>query len=162
MRSNLASLASRISTEMADQFTKAKRSEIMAAVRSRGNKETELRLAEILRSCGISGWRRHERIRGCPDFVFPRARLAVFVDGCFWHGCPKHCRMPAANRSYWQEKISRNISRDRATVRALKAEGWRVLRLWAHTLRHPTRVSQRIIKELSACRRRAKHTRTIL
>src|SRR2546430_182133 len=102
----------------------------MAAVRSKGNRETELRLVDILRAAGITGWRRHQTLPGRPDFVFRAERLAVFVDGCFWHGCPQHCRMPAANSRYWQQKISRNISRDRASVRSLKAAGWRVIRLW--------------------------------
>ena len=132
----------------------------MAAVRSKGNRETELRLVDILRAAGITGWRRHQTLPGRPDFVFRAERLAVFVDGCFWHGCPQHCRMPAANSRYWQQKISRNISRDRASVRSLKAAGWRVIRLWGHALRYSARVSQHIIRELNASRRRCKNTRT--
>lgn len=79
---------------VADVFTKKKRSQIMAAVRSTGNRTTELRLASILRANGITGWRRHQPLPGKPDFVFRRERLAVFADGCFWHGCPRHLRMP--------------------------------------------------------------------
>lgn len=75
---------------MADVFTKAERSKVMAAVRSRGNRDTELKLAAILRAHGITGWRRQQPMRGKPDFVFRREQLAVFVDGCFWHGCPIH------------------------------------------------------------------------
>ena len=129
----------------------------MAAVRSTGNRETELKLVAILRNVGIKGWRRHADIPGRPDFVFPVERLAVFVDGCFWHGCPQHCRMPEANGRYWQEKIARNIRRDRVTVHTLKAAGWRVIRLWGHALRYPDRVGRRIIKELSAARSGCKH-----
>jgi DNA mismatch endonuclease, patch repair protein len=136
---------------VADKFSKAKRSQVMAAVRSKGNRETELKLVAILRAAGITGWRRHQSLPGCPDFVFLAQRLVIFVDGCFWHGCPQHCRMPKANGRYWQQKISRNIGRDRATVRILKAARWRVIRLWGHSLRHPTRVSRRIINELNAC-----------
>ncbi len=77
---------------MADVFSKSKRSKVMAAIRSKGNKDTELRLAFILRAYGIKGWRRHYPLPGKPDFVFPKQRLAVFVDGCFWHSCPKHGR----------------------------------------------------------------------
>jgi len=135
---------------MPDVFTKSKRSQIMAAIRSRGNKDTELKLAAILRAARITGWRRHEPLPGRPDFVFRRERLAVFVDGCFWHGCRRHCRMPQDNREYWQRKISRNLARDRATTKALKASGWRVLRLWGHALRHPDAVLNRITSELSA------------
>lgn len=145
---------------MADTFSKAKRSSIMAAVRSRGNRETEMKLVAILRVAGIKGWRRHQPLPGCPDFIFRAERLAIFVDGCFWHGCPLHCRLPAANGHYWRRKISRNVFRDRATVQTLKASGWRVIRIWAHALRFPGRVSQRIIKELSDCRRECKHSVT--
>jgi DNA mismatch endonuclease (patch repair protein) len=121
----------------------------MAAVRSRGNKETELKLLKLLRSHQITGWRRHQKLPGNPDFVFPGQRLALFVDGCFWHGCRKHCRMPATNRDYWNAKISRNIARDKITVRALRNAGWRVIRFWSHALRQPDAIIKRINKELS-------------
>ena len=71
---------------MTDVFSKKQRSQVMAAIRSKGNKTTELRLASILRAHGIKGWRRDQPLFGKPDFVFRRERLAVFVDGCFWHG----------------------------------------------------------------------------
>ncbi|SRR5581483_3655007 len=135
---------------MADVISKARRSEVMAAVRSRGNKETELKLVAILRSARIAGWRRHQPLLGRPDFVFYKARLVVFVDGCFWHGCRLHCRIPENNREYWQRKILGNTVRDRATSRLLRRAGWRVLRIWGHSLRFPERVVQRINSELSA------------
>jgi DNA mismatch endonuclease (patch repair protein) len=133
----------------------------MAAVRSRGNKETEVKMAKLLRSAGLTGWRRHQRVKGNPDFVFRRERIALFVDGCFWHGCRQHCRMPAANRSYWQSKILRNTVRDRKTTRTLKAAGWKVIRVWSHALRNPRVVTTRIISELNLPRRRYKHIRDI-
>jgi len=129
----------------------------MAAVRSRGNKETEVKMAKLLRSAGLTGWRRHQPVKGNPDFVFRRERIALFVDGCFWHGCPQHCRMPAANRSYWQSKILRNTVRDRKTTRTLKAAGWKVIRVWSHALRNPQAITARIISELNLARRRYKH-----
>src|SRR5437016_5248488 len=129
---------------MADTVTKAKRSQVMAAIRSRGNKATELRLVAIFRAAGITGWRRHQPLLGHPDFVFRHARLAVLIDGCFWHGCRWHCRMPQDNRNYWTRKISRNITRDHATTKALREAGWRVVRLWGHTLRNPEAVLNRI------------------
>jgi DNA mismatch endonuclease (patch repair protein) len=101
---------------MADVLSKRKRSQVMAAVRSTGNKGTELRLASILRAHRIKGWRRHRPLPGTPDFLFPKQRLALFVDGCFWHGCRWHCRMPRDNRRYWQNKISRDTKRDRDTI----------------------------------------------
>jgi len=120
----------------------------MAAIRSKGNKATELKLASILRAHGLKGWRRHCPLPGKPDFIFPKQRLAVFVDGCFWHGCRWHCRMPRDNRRYWREKISRNAARDRATTRLLRQTGWRVLRFWEHALPNPENVVSRIASAL--------------
>ena len=91
----------------------------MAAIRSKGNKDTELKLAELLRKNRIVGWRRHQALPGRPDFVFPRERVAIFVDGCFWHGCPKHGRKPTSNRAYWLPKLRRNQERDADAKRAL-------------------------------------------
>lgn len=133
---------------MADVFNKRKRSQVMAAIRSTGNLATELRLAAILRAHRITGWRRHQPLPGKPDFVFRRERLAIFVDGCFWHGCRWHLRMPQDNRSYWQRKIARNIRRDRETNRLLKRAGWRVLRVWEHALRSSDSVARRIDSKL--------------
>ena len=95
-----------------DTVSAEKRSAIMRAVRSRGNKATELALVRLLRQRKITGWRRNRPIFGKPDFVFLRLRLALFVDGCFWHGCSKHCRMPKTNSDYWRLKIARNKRRD--------------------------------------------------
>jgi DNA mismatch endonuclease, patch repair protein len=92
---------------MADTFTPEKRSEVMAAIRSKKNGQTELRLASILKEHGLFGWRRHARVYGNPDFVFYSVRLAIFVDGCFWHGCPLHGRMPRSNEHYWLPKLER-------------------------------------------------------
>src|ERR1043166_2428192 len=111
---------------MGDIFSKRKRSAVMAAIRSRGNKRTELKLISILRAHGITGWRRHQRLPGKPDFVFPRQRLAIFVDGCFWHGCPSHLQQPRQNALYWQAKIAMNQARDRHADRELLNRGWKV------------------------------------
>jgi DNA mismatch endonuclease, patch repair protein len=119
---------------MADVFTKRKRSEVMSLIRSRGNRDTELRLAQVFRSHGMIGWRRGMKLAGKPDFVFPKLRLTVFVDGCFWHGCPKHGTKPKQNAIFWREKISRNQARDRLVTRTLRAKDWRVLRVWEHEL----------------------------
>jgi DNA mismatch endonuclease (patch repair protein) len=93
---------------MSDVFTKEKRSAIMAAIRSKGNKGTEGILIGILGAYHVKGWRRHLAIEGKPDFAFQRERVAVFVDGCFWHGCAAHCRMPANNCGCRKRKVARN------------------------------------------------------
>lgn len=127
---------------MADMFTKARRSEMMSLIRSFGNKSTEVRLVSLFRKQGIVGWRRHKVLKFSasrpqprsrtvrPDFVFPQARVAIFVDGCFWHGCPRHSHSVRQNRVFWETKLARNKSRDRAASRGLERSGWTVLRIW--------------------------------
>lgn len=159
---------------MADVFSKAKRSEVMSRIRSTGNKDTEQKLASLMRAAGITGWRRQMKVRvekwSCetsrrggkhiwlrversrdakerraavaqhatliaelsvrPDFVFRAERVAVFVDGCFWHGCPRHATRPVQNRPFWDAKLVRNKARDRAVTRGLTKAGWTVLRIW--------------------------------
>jgi len=119
---------------MTDVFTKAKRSDVMSRIRGRGNKNTELALMRLLRRHRVVGWRRHQPVFGKPDFVFPKAKVAVFVDGCFWHGCPKHFSPPANNRAFWRRKLAANQARDRRVNRSLRKEGWRVVRIWEHAL----------------------------
>jgi len=106
------------------------RSKIMAAVRSRGNESTELRTARLLRKAHLTGWRRHLSILGTPDFAWPRLRVALFVDGCFWHGCPKCYRLPKHNRAYWRRKVRRNRKHDRHIASSLRSKGWIVVRAW--------------------------------
>jgi|ERR1035437_4087779 DNA mismatch endonuclease (patch repair protein) len=119
---------------MSDVFTKAKRSEVMSRIRGRGNKATELALLKLFRRHKIIGWRRHQKVFGNPDFIFPKLKLAVFVDGCFWHGCPKHATKPKNNRAFWKSKFNRNKARDLLVTRSLRSQGWRVLRIWEHEL----------------------------
>jgi len=122
----------------------------MALIRSRGNRDTELRLIALMREHGITGWRRNAPVFGKPDFVFRTARLAVFVDGCFWHGCPRHATMPANNRAFWKAKLARNGARDREVTRALRKDGWRVVRVWECALarRRSGRTIARITRAL--------------
>jgi len=72
---------------------------------------------------------------GKPDFVFPKLKLAVFVDGCFWHGCPKHGRTPKTRTSFWFAKITGNKARDKRVNHLLRAKGWKVFRVWEHELK---------------------------
>lgn len=119
---------------MADVFSREKRSQIMSRVRGRGNKATEFAMLAVLRRNRITGWRRQARLFGKPDFVFLKHHVAVFVDGCFWHGCPKHSSSPATNQAFWKQKLARNKDRDKLVVRTLKGQGWKVLRIWQHEL----------------------------
>ncbi len=118
----------------------------MSRIRGRGNKETELALAKFFRVAGITGWRRHQNLFGRPDFTFRRQRVVIFVDGCFWHGCPRHSNMPANNREFWEKKLSGNKTRDRLVSRTLRKDGWHVLRIWEHDLRRGQQLS--FIKKL--------------
>jgi len=117
-----------------DVFSKAKRSQVMSCIRARGNRDTELAMILFFRERGFIGWRRHSAIRGRPDFVFRKYKVAVFVDGCFWHGCPLHFRIPTQNRPYWTHKLNANQARDRSVTRQLRSRGWRVMRVWEHEL----------------------------
>ena len=135
---------------MADVFSRSKRSEVMAAVRSRGNQATELRLITILRAAGLTGWRRQQPLPGRPDFIFRHARVAVFVDGCFWHGCQLHGRRPATRKAFWDRKLDRNAARDREVNRLLRRRGWRVVRIWEHALKAAPRVAARLRAALRA------------
>lgn len=131
---------------MADTHTKIQRSKNMASIRSIGNKSTEMALISLFRRNNIIGWRRHiKEAVGRPDFIFPKQGLAIFVDGCFWHGCKKHCIMPKSNKKYWEPKIARNKMRDNTISRRYKAEGWRVLRIWEHEIkRDPVGVIRKV------------------
>jgi len=134
---------------MADIYSRAQRSSLMARVRGRGNATTEGALAAILRAQGWSGWRRQQvvrrrdargaSVRARPDFLFRARKLAIFVDGCFWHGCPKHGTQPKGNAAFWRAKFRRNRARDRRDTRQLRRAGWQVVRLWEHELRAKAR-----------------------
>ena len=163
---------------MADIFTAKKRSEVMAAIRSHGNKATEVRMAALFRTHGITGWRRQQKLRAGrkpgrakdtqlstlnsqpavlrvrADFVFRRERVCVFVDGCFWHACPRHGTQPSGNRAFWKKKLARNVERDREVSRALRKGGWTVLRVWECALSRARarRTLARIVRALSPAR----------
>lgn len=115
---------------MADVFSKEDRSEIMSRVKSNGNKSTEEELIKYFRAFGIVGWRRHYPVKGHPDFVFPKKKIAVFVDGCFWHGHDCRNTRPADNKEYWDKKRERNIKHDKAITELFEKRGWTVIRVW--------------------------------
>ncbi len=115
---------------MADVYDKEKRSDIMKRVRSKGNKSTELKLIEIFKSLSIKGWRRNYHVFGHPDFVFLDRRVAVFVDGCFWHGHDCRNTRPVDNADYWSAKRERNKIHDEQVTMRFLNRGWTVLRIW--------------------------------
>lgn len=134
-----------------DTVSKEKRSEMMSGIRSKGNKSTELRLIALFREYGIKGWRRNSSLVGHPDFVFPNERVAVFVDGCFWHGC-RLCtksRLPKTNRVFWREKIESNKKRDKKISRILSVLGYKVVRIRECSLKKsPKSQIERVLKRL--------------
>ncbi|MFZ4682633.1 MAG: very short patch repair endonuclease [Terrimicrobiaceae bacterium] len=113
-----------------DTLTAAERTARTTRVRATGNASTELRTISLMRKAGIVSWRRGVPLPGKPDFVFRAQEVALFVDGCFWHGCPTHGRIPKSRPDFWLPKLARNIKRDRSVKRALHATGWTVLRIW--------------------------------
>jgi DNA mismatch endonuclease, patch repair protein len=99
---------------------------------------------------GLRAVRSSGRVK--PDFIFPRLHVAIFVDGCFWHGCPKHMIWPRSRAAFWRKKIEGNRTRDRLVGRELRRAGWTVLRIWEHELRHrdETKLIRRLQKLLPA------------
>lgn len=135
---------------MPDVFTVAKRSEVMSRIRGRGNRDTELAIVKLFRRHRITGWRRHQALFGKPDFVFKEERLALFVDGCFWHSCPKHATKPRNNAAFWQKKLASNMTRDILVVKTLSKQGWSVLRIWEHELaqKNEAHVVRKVLRRL--------------
>lgn len=131
---------------MSDVFSKVKRSDIMRSVKSSKNKSTELKLISIFKENGIKGWRRGYKIDGKPDFVFIRSKIALFVDGCFWHGHKCRNTTPKDNSQYWTAKIDRNKKRDKEVSKTLKNKKWSVVRLWECELKNKNR--QKLLKKL--------------
>lgn len=118
-----------------DTISPEKRSEVMSSIKSKGTKLENI-FAEKLLDVGLDYCRRNVKaIVGSPDFVYDDAKIAIFIDSCFWHGCKKHLRMPASNQDYWVAKIARNRKKDRQVTRQLRQDGWLVLRIWEHSLK---------------------------
>jgi DNA mismatch endonuclease, patch repair protein len=114
----------------------------MKAIRSTGNKTTEQALARLLRQHGLSGWRRHTALPGRPDFVWNGDQVAVFVDGCFWHGCPNCYRAPRTNSRFWAAKVLANRKRDRRVADQLRRRGFSVLRIWECKVTEPRSIGR--------------------
>ena len=131
-------------------FGGLRRGQLMSRVRSTGNLTTEKRLASLLRAACVAGWRRHQPLPGRPDFVWPKAKVVVFVDGCFWHGhdCGRNVT-PRTNAKAWRDKIERNQTRDRRVTPVLRDRGWSVIHIWECSLaNYPDRCVDRIRRRL--------------
>ena len=115
---------------MADVFDPQKRSNVMRQIKSKKNKSTEIRLIEIFNKNNVTGWKRNYPVRGHPDFVFLKCRIAVFVDGCFWHGHDCRNTRPETNKEFWQKKRERNIKHDQEITELFEKRGWTVVRIW--------------------------------
>jgi DNA mismatch endonuclease (patch repair protein) len=135
------------------------RSRTMSAIRGKHTKTTERALRMSLVRAGISGWQLHSELPGKPDIYFGNCGIAVFVDGCFWHGCPRCGHIPKTRSEFWRLKISRNMQRDRAAARRLRAQGIRVLRVWEHRLRTSDETQEVIANLLALLEQRADRQR---
>ena len=131
--------------EKLDTVSEEKRSQIMSAIHSKDTKP-ELTLRRALWAKGL----RFRVIYGKEkiDIAFPSKKLAIFVDGCFWHGCPLHSHMPKSNDEYWRPKLMKNVARDTAKNKRLEDQGWRVLHFWEHDLKNLESVVGKIIHAL--------------
>lgn len=134
---------------MSDVLSKKQRSYCMSKIRGH-NTKPELSLRKELWSRGLR-YRIHSKVIGKPDLVFIGAKVAVFVDGCYWHGCPKHFVQPKSNTLFWENKINKNIERDKKVTQQLEAKGWRVIRIWEHEIKQDLDGCVRRVME--ACRR---------
>ena len=119
---------------MADVLTKKQRSYNMSMIKCI-NTKPEIRLRKLLFSNGLRGYRVKTKIKGKPDIVFTKKKVAIFIDGCFWHKCPKCFVRPGTNKEFWNKKINSNVKRDKKINNYLKKEGWIIIRLWEHEVR---------------------------
>ena len=124
---------------MSDVFSVEKRSEVMKAVKSRNTKTTELKMMQIFKELHITGWRRTYQLVGKPDFVFPKKRIVVFVDGCFWHGHDCRNVTPSANADFWNAKRAYNKQHDEIVTETLAKKNWTVIRIWECELKKKNR-----------------------
>lgn len=123
----------------------AVRSRTMGAIRARGNKTTEKTLRMALVRAGQSGWILHAALPGRPDFLFSKKKVAVFVDGCFWHGCKKCGHVPKTRSEFWAAKLRRNRQRDMRVTRELEGLGLKVIRIWEHELTDTDELMDRLL-----------------
>jgi DNA mismatch endonuclease (patch repair protein) len=132
---------------MTDTVSKKKRSEIMSKVKSKDSK-IEVDFRKAIWKAGFRYRKNSTKYFGKPDIVLPKHKTAIFIDSCFWHGCKRHCRLPAARKKYWTTKIERNKERDKEVNRYYKKIGWKVIRAWEHKIKNTDNTVYKIIKSL--------------
>jgi len=135
---------------MSDNLKPDDRKRTMQAVKSKGTR-LEKRLFAMLSGMGISGWKKNvKNIAGKPDVAFLNQKIAIFVDGCFWHGCP-YCqrKLPETNHEYWERKIKRNVELAESYNEQLSCDGWTVIRIWEHEIKDTATLKPRL-KELKS------------
>lgn len=134
---------------MADVHTPGQRSYNMSRIRSRDTKP-EILLRKALWKEGFRYTLKNKDVPGKPDLVFRKQKIVIFVDGCFWHRCPKHFVEPANNADFWEKKIQSNVGRDKKINRELKKSGWTIVRIWEHDLKKDQyiKVVERVAKTL--------------
>jgi DNA mismatch endonuclease (patch repair protein) len=112
------------------------------------NTQPELSLRKAIWGAGIRGYRIHYKLPGKPDIVFPKRKIVIFTDGCFWHKCPKCFPKLSTTKRYWVRKISNNVKRDTVVSKQLRDEGWKVLRVWEHEIRNEKIIKRKIIDKI--------------
>ena len=133
---------------MTDVLTPEQRSFNMSRVRGK-NTSPEIKLRKMLSAAGIRGYRIHYDLPGKPDIVFTKKRIAIFIDGCFWHKCPVDFQEPETRKEFWMKKIQSNVERDKRTNKKLSDKGWAVIRIWEHEMRKdPEKVLKKILDRL--------------
>lgn len=131
---------------MADVLTPTQRRYCMSQIRGK-NTKPEIYLRRALSTIGLR-YRLKNALPGKPDIVFPATRIAVFIDGCFWHGCLRHSVRPKTNRKFWDTKIKANKKRDENVNKLLKKSGWRVIRIWEHEIKENM---ERCVSKIRIC-----------
>jgi DNA mismatch endonuclease (patch repair protein) len=131
---------------MTDVLTPKQRTYNMSQIRGK-NTVPEIKIRKMLFAAGIRGYRIHYKLPGKPDIVFVKKKIAIFVDGCFWHKCPVDFQEPATRKEFWMKKIQSNIDRDKKVNEQLRNEGWTVIRIWEHEIR---KEPEKTVKEIVA------------
>jgi DNA mismatch endonuclease (patch repair protein) len=130
---------------MTDVLTKEQRAYNMSKIQGK-NTQPEIKLRKLLWSDGVRGYRIHYNLPGKPDIVFTKKKIAIFIDGCFWHKCPICFQEPETRKEFWMGKIQSNIDRDKKVDEQLKNDGWTVIRIWEHVIKkEPEKAIKKII-----------------